>query len=147
MPKKQLSFLLLAALAAGFMGGAASSELSTIGLVFAQKKQKAQKILSAEEFRLVSKTGQTVATLRCPVEGCAALVLSDITKKDHPFCELCPDGIRFLNPEGRSSFSYISECLRLEKGDSAVQISFRDKQKPYVALMEKEKVVWAAPQQ
>jgi hypothetical protein len=146
MQQKHFGLLVLTALVAGFLGGFASNQMSAVHPAFAQKKPKVQNLVVAREFRLVDKNGQTVALLQSPVEGSASLILNNITKKDHSFGELNPEGFNFVNPERRSSFSYISEALRIAKGDSTIQLSFREQEKPYVALIEKEKIVWAAPQ-
>ncbi len=63
MKKKQLSLMLVFALIAGFIGGALSSQLFTIQSAFADKAIKPQKLVVAEEFRVVDKKGKTIARL------------------------------------------------------------------------------------
>ncbi|MFX0198640.1 MAG: hypothetical protein ACFFCW_21165 [Candidatus Hodarchaeota archaeon] len=57
MDKKYLLLMLLLAILAGFVGGAVANRFFTTQPVFAQKKSKPAKVIEAEEFRLVDKSG------------------------------------------------------------------------------------------
>jgi hypothetical protein len=55
--------MILLALVTGLIGGVLSSQLFTIQTVFAEKEPKPQKLVIAEEFRLVDKKGNTITRL------------------------------------------------------------------------------------
>lgn len=63
MTRKQYLLMILLALVAGLIGGALSSQLFTIQSAFAEKALKPQKLVVAEEFRLVDKKGNNIARL------------------------------------------------------------------------------------
>jgi hypothetical protein len=63
MSKKQYSLMLVLALVAGLVGGVVSSQFFIGKSAFAEKKAKPQKVIEAQEFRLVDKEGKTRAML------------------------------------------------------------------------------------
>ena len=63
MTRKDCTLIVLLALTAGFLGGIGSSRLLGEQSVFAQKKPKAERLIQAQEFRLVDEEGRTRAVL------------------------------------------------------------------------------------
>ena len=64
MTKKQYSLMLILALVAGLVGGVVSSQFLVGQPAFAEKKSKPQKVIEAQEFRLVNKNGKLRAFLK-----------------------------------------------------------------------------------
>ncbi|MFX0199358.1 MAG: hypothetical protein ACFFCW_24810 [Candidatus Hodarchaeota archaeon] len=64
MYREEYILLLTLALVAGLVGGVISSQFLMSQPVFAEKKAVRQKVAEAEEFRLVDKSGRTLAALR-----------------------------------------------------------------------------------
>jgi hypothetical protein len=63
MKRGQLTLLVVLALFAGFIGGIVSSQLLGDRTVFAREEPPANEVLVANEFRLVSDDGRTLAIL------------------------------------------------------------------------------------
>lgn len=77
MGRKQYSLIVLLALVAGFIGGVVSSQIFVSGSLFTQKEPKPQKVVVAEKFRLVDKTGIVRAALGLTGEGQPGLGMLD----------------------------------------------------------------------
>ena len=80
MSKKMVFMLLMAALAAGFVGG-------TLGSQMGLAKAKTARVLKAQEFRLLDAQGTTRASL-------------DLTSKGHLYVAL-------YNPQGKATDSMV----------------------------------------
>jgi hypothetical protein len=65
MKKKQLFIILLASFA-GFMGGLISNQIIETRPAFAVKEPKYQKVVIAEEFRVVDKDGKIIGSFGTP---------------------------------------------------------------------------------
>jgi len=63
MNKKQYGLIVMLALVGGFIGGVISGQLFVGKTVFAQNEPSPQKLLVANEFRLIDKEGNTLAVL------------------------------------------------------------------------------------
>ena len=59
MSRKQYGFMILLAIVAGLVGGMLSSQFLMGEPVFAQKTPQAQKVIEAQEFRVVDKDGKS----------------------------------------------------------------------------------------
>ena len=66
MKTKQQLFIILLASFAGFMGGLISNQIIETRPAFAVKEPKYQKVVIAEEFRVVDKDGKIIGSLGTP---------------------------------------------------------------------------------
>lgn len=88
MGRKQ-SFLIVAlALVAAVIGGAVSSQLFNCKPVFAQKKEKPQKLVVAEEFRMVDKDGNVLAVLTTAINTGEPIFIIHDKEMHHKFSVL-----------------------------------------------------------
>ena len=67
MNRKVYCFLLVVAMASGFVGGTVAGRLSNPEAVFAHQETQVGTVIEAQEFRLLDKNGKSVA--RLTVEG------------------------------------------------------------------------------
>jgi hypothetical protein len=77
MKKRDYAIMLTIAMFFGWVGGSMMSWVSNSQLVFAQKKAGHEKVIMAEEFRLVDKDGAQLATLHVDQTGQPNLVIND----------------------------------------------------------------------
>jgi hypothetical protein len=106
MSKKQYSLLVIMAVVAGLAGGVVSSQFVSGQTVFAEKETKPQKVVEAEELRLVDKKGEIHATFKVNNEtGTAELRLVD--SKDGGSLSLMP-GLVWLQNRENTIRRYIS---------------------------------------
>jgi len=97
MSYKQNSIVVILALAAGFIGGIISNQLFVSGPAFAEKTQRQQKIVIAEEFRVVDKLGNTIGSFGIPP------YLIDIEVTDSPSSDDKPHQIAQLSLGNKST--------------------------------------------
>jgi hypothetical protein len=91
MSYKQNGIVIILAVAAGFVGGIFSNQLFVTGPAFAEKTQKQQKLIVAEEFRVVDKFGNTIGSFGIPPH------LKDIEAMESPFNREKPHQIAQLS--------------------------------------------------
>jgi len=132
MNKKEYSLMLVLALVAGLVGGVVSSQFFVGQPAFAEKDAKTEKVIEAEEFRLVDKDGRTRAFLgfgHSPINrGQPRLELHG--KEGFPLAVL-----------GVSSLMTEQESMEGER-------SLRHPRRPIFSLVllnEMGKVIWRAP--
>lgn len=77
MNRRQFGILIMTTLFAGMMGGALSNLVFMNSGVSAEETEQAKKVVTAEEFRLVTKDGQPRATLLLWNGELPALTLAD----------------------------------------------------------------------
>jgi hypothetical protein len=127
MSKKQYSLMIVLALVAGLVGGVVSSQFLMGQPAFAEKKAKPQKVIEAQEFRLVDKDGKTRAFLGI--------------NRGQPRFEL--HGKRGFPLAVLGLSSSMTEQERMEG-----ERSLRHPRRPIVSLVlrnERGKVIWRAP--
>ena len=90
MRYRQNGIAIILALAAGLVGGVISNQLFATRPAFADKKQMQQKIVIAEEFRIVDKFGNTIGSFGIPphLKDIAAMESSSGNKKPHQIAQL-----------------------------------------------------------
>ena len=96
MSKKQYSLMVVVAFVGGLMGGVLSSQLLMGQPAHADNKAKAQKIIEAEEFRVVDKDGRKRAQLMLTDLGSPALLLRDENEVIRLHVQLVPKGFPVL---------------------------------------------------
>jgi len=79
MHYKQNGIVIILALTAGIIGGIISKQLFVTGPAFAEKTQMQQKVVIAEEFRVVDRFGNTIGSFGIPP------YLKDIEAMESPF--------------------------------------------------------------
>jgi hypothetical protein len=79
MSYKQNGIVIILALVAGLIGGIISNQLFVTGPAFAEKKQIQQKLVIAQEFRVIDKFGNTIGSFGIPPH------LKDIEAMESPF--------------------------------------------------------------
>ncbi len=84
MSHKQNGIIIILALAAGFIGGIISNQLFVTGPAFAEKSQMQQKIVIAEEFRVVDKFGNTIGSFGIPPHLIDIEVMDFPSRNDKP---------------------------------------------------------------
>ena len=77
MEKRDYTLVIAVAAAAGLLGGALSIRLLPITPVFAQDPGRHEKVIEAEEFRLVEKDGKPCGRFHVDRSGRPALILFD----------------------------------------------------------------------
>ena len=157
MERKQCSLTAVLALVAGLVGGVVSSQFFIGFPVFAEKKANAQKIVEAEEFRLVDAHGKVLGGLRVTPSGEAELALFSAGGANGVVLTLEDEGGTWLfmldkNGKKRARFGLaLSEFPTIELFDrggrkrrAVFAISASDK--PYLAFFDKgEEILWASP--
>ena len=90
MSHKQNGIVIILAVVAGFIGGIISNQLFVTGPAFAEKKQMQQKLVIAQEFRVVDKFGNTIGSFGIPphLKDIEAMESSSSNDKPHPIAQL-----------------------------------------------------------
>ena len=91
MHYKQNGIVIILALTAGIIGGIISKQLFVTGPAFAEKTQMQQKVVIAEEFRVVDRFGNTIGSFGIPP------YLKDIEAMESPFNREKPHQIAQLS--------------------------------------------------
>ena len=159
MERNQCSLTVVVALVAGLVGGVVSSQFSMGFPVLAEEKAKAQKIVEAEEFRVVDPHGKVLGGLRVTPGGEAELALFSAAGAHGVVLTPEDEGGTWLfmldkNGKKRARFGLaLSELPTIELFDrggrkrlAVFAISASDK--PYLAFFDKgEEILWASPPQ
>ncbi len=167
MNRKQYCLMVVLTLVAGLAGGVVSSQFLIGEPVFAQKMPQHQKVVEAEEFRLVDKDGNTRTALRVvtgapmllmiskddkvalqiglnPVNEWPLLVLRDKNERDR--ATLC------LNANGKPSLYLLDENrkVRVTLGSTPLKVPgtgpiTKRSVSTLVLFDEEGNVIWSAP--
>ena len=167
MTRKDCSLIVLLALTAGFVGGIGSGGLLGEHSVFAQKEPKAQRLIEAEEFRLVDEEGKIRAVLgvghpdhpgidvHFDILGRRSHILLRTLVDDEPGLEIHDDANAvflsakdlFMVGSGNRQTGSIhlqnsrKTNLCLSHGGDSIDLHF-DKGLPSIEMSKERKIVW-----
>ena len=148
MDRKIYSLILLLSLIGGLAGGILASHFFVTAPVLAAKTVEAQKIVAAEEFRLVDKEGKVLSTLGMYAGGPGIVLFSKTGQFRAVFSLTSPEEgpvLTFADKGGihRATIGLGAKrqpylALRDEAGKERLSLSLNDKGDPYLALYDQE---------
>jgi hypothetical protein len=148
MDRKIYSLILLLSLIGGLAGGILASHFFVIAPVLAAKTVEAQKIVAAEEFRLVDKEGRVLSTLGMYAGGPGIVLFSKTGQFRAVFSLTSPEEgpvLTFAGKDGihRATIGLGAKrqpylALRDEAGKERISLSLNDNGDPYLALYDQE---------
>ncbi|MCG6983317.1 MAG: hypothetical protein LJE88_18095 [Deltaproteobacteria bacterium] len=148
MDRKIYSLILLFSLIGGLAGGILASHFFVTAPVLAAKTVEVQKIVAAEEFRLVDKEGRVLSALGMYAGGPGIVLFSKTgqfravfsltSAEEEPVLTFADkDGIhRATIGLGAKRQPYLA--LRDEAGKERISLSLNDNGDPYLALYDQE---------
>jgi len=148
MDRKIYSLILLLSLIGGLAGGILASHFFVTAPVLAAKTVEAQKIVAAEEFRLVDKEGKVLSTLGMYAGGPGIVLFSKTGQFRAVFSLTSPEEgpvLTFADKDGihRATIGLGAKrqpylALRDEAGKKRISLSLNDNGDPYLALYDQE---------
>jgi hypothetical protein len=148
MDRKIYSLILLLSLIGGLAGGILASHFFVTTPVLAAKTVEVQKIVAAEEFRLVDKEGRVLSTLGMYAGGPGIVLFSKTGQFRAVFSLTSPEEgpvLTFAGKDGihRATIGLGAKrqpylALRDEAGKERISLSLNDNGDPYLALYDQE---------
>ena len=148
MDRKIYSLILLLSLIGGLAGGILASHFFVTAPVLAAKIVEVQKIVAAEEFRLVDKEGRVLSTLGMYAGGPGIVLFSKTGQFRAVFSLTSPEEgpvLTFAGKDGihRATIGLGAKrqpylALRDEAGKERISLSLNDNGDPYLALYDQE---------
>jgi hypothetical protein len=146
MNKKQCGMLLVLSLLAGLVGGTLTSQFFVGTPVLAQKKAGPEKVVIAEEFRLVDKEGKILSTWGMYAGGPGIVLFNKSGQFRAVFSLTSPDEgpiLTFADNKGNhraivglGSGKQPYVTLRDQTGNERISLSLDDDGDPYLALYD-----------